>query len=216
MQPKIELLWPTTADPHLRAGVHRVLHDVAALGGAIGYLTPPTEAQTDVWLDEVLDGVRAGHMALVVALVDGDVRATALWRRNLHPVFAHSADVEKVMAHPTTRGLGLGRLVTAALIDSARAHGIETLSLGVRGNNHGAIELYERLGFVEWGRRRNAIEVGHERYDDVRMTLELDRAPEVVLRGSAPDGPGSSPRRARVGPAVGEPRRVPELGDAVT
>ena len=42
----------------------------------------------------------------------------------------------------------------------------------------------------------NVIEVGDERYDDVRMCLDLGRDPYVVLRGSGPGGPGSSPRRS--------------------
>jgi L-amino acid N-acyltransferase YncA len=41
--------------------------------------------------------------------------------------------------------------VTEALIKSAFSAGIETLQLGVRGDNHLAIELYEELGFREWG-----------------------------------------------------------------
>ncbi|WP_329056262.1 GNAT family N-acetyltransferase [Amycolatopsis sp. NBC_01488] len=195
MPSKIELLWPTRADAQLRAEVHRVLHDVAASGGAIGYLSPPTSAEVVAWLDEVLDAGRAGTAALAVALVDRRVGAIGLWRRRLDAVFAHSADIEKVMAHPQARGLGLGSLIVTALIDSARKAGIETLALGVRGNNHGAIELYEQLGFREWGRQPNVIEVGNDRYDDVRMSLDLGRGQNVVLRGSECGGPGSSPRR---------------------
>ncbi|MYS83870.1 GNAT family N-acetyltransferase [Embleya scabrispora] len=195
MEPKIELFRPTDADDRLRTEIHRVFHDVARLGGAIGYLSPPSKPTTDVWLEDALAAVRAGDAALVVALVDGSVAATGLWRRRPEPVFAHTADVEKVMAHPTSRGLGLGRLLMTALIDSARRAGIETLALGVRGNNHGAIELYEEFGFTVWGRLPNVIEVDNERFDDIRMALTLGHGPDVVLRGSTPGGPGSSPRR---------------------
>ena len=195
MSPKIELLWPSRADSRLRAGIHRVVHDVTELGGAIGYLSPPTKAETDAWLDELLLAVRAGNAAFVVALVDGRAEATGLWRRRPDIVFTHTADIEKVMAHPHARGLGLGRTIASALIDNARDTDIETLALGVRGNNHGAIELYEQLGFREWGRQPNVIEIGNERYDDVRMSLDLGRGPDIILRGSQPGGPGSSPRR---------------------
>jgi len=101
-----------------------------------------------------------------------------------------------MMAHPSARGLGLGGLIMNALIGSAHDKGIETLTLGVRGNNHGAIELYEQHGFQEWGRLPNVIAVGNERYDDVHMYLDLSRGPDVVLRGSSQGGPGSSPRRS--------------------
>ncbi|MER5333958.1 GNAT family N-acetyltransferase [Micromonospora sp. NPDC002717] len=196
MDTHVELRWPTAADRQLRADVHRVLHAVAEHGGAIGYAVPPGRAETDAWLDGVLSLVGAGDAALVLAVLDSRVVGTGLWRRGPKPIFAHYADLEKITAHPAARGRGIGRLVTGALVDDARKAGIETLALGVRGNNHGAIELYERLGFREWGRLPNVIEVGDERYDDVRMCLDLGRPPHVLLRGSAPDGPGSSPRRS--------------------
>ena len=149
MEPKIELLWPASLDSQLRAGTHRVLHDVAESGGAIGYLSPPTTADTDAWLEEILIAVRAGDAALVLAVVDHRLQATGLWRRRPEIVYAHSADIEKVMAHPSARGLGLGRLIVTALVGNARDAQLETLALSVRGNNHGAIELYEQLGFRE-------------------------------------------------------------------
>ncbi|MER7415514.1 GNAT family N-acetyltransferase [Micromonospora peucetia] len=192
----VELHWPAAADRQLRAEAHRVLHAVAERGGAIGYAAPPGRTETDAWLDAVLGAVGAGDAALVLAVLDDRVVGTGTWRRGPKPFFAHYADLEKITTHPAARGRGIGRLVTGALIDDARKAGIETLALGVRGNNHGAIELYERLGFREWGRLPNAIEVGDERYDDVRMCLDLGREPHVVLRGSALGGPGSSPRRS--------------------
>jgi hypothetical protein len=69
----------------------------------------------------------------------------------------------------------------------------------VRGNNHLAIQLYEELGFAEWGRLPDVIEVGDERFDDVRMYLKLSTPAHLILRGSRPSGPGSSPRRRRPG-----------------
>ena len=48
------------------------------------------------------------------------------------------AVIAKVMAHPDARGLGLGRRVVSALVDNARDTDLELLTLGVRGNNHGA------------------------------------------------------------------------------
>ncbi|MFC4534670.1 GNAT family N-acetyltransferase [Sphaerisporangium dianthi] len=196
MSPRIDLTWPAFADDALREEVHRVIHAVVAEGGAVGYVTPPGRQETDPFLDDVLAAARHGRAALAVARVDGVAQAMGLWRRASAQVFAHSAEVGKVMAHPSARGLGLGRLVVAGLIGSARAAGIETLTLGARGNNHGAIELYEGFGFREWGRLPNVIEVGLERFDEVRMYLDLGtRDPRVVLRGSAPGGAGSSPRR---------------------
>lgn len=87
--------------------------------------------------------------------------------------------------------------MTRALVTSAADAGIETLQLGVRGNNHLAIQLYEEAGFVEWGRLPDVIEVGDERFDDVRMYLKLNKPEHLILRGSPSTGPGSSPSRRR-------------------
>jgi ribosomal protein S18 acetylase RimI-like enzyme len=192
----VTIRWPTEADG-IRAAVHRVLHDVVADGGAVGYLQPPTPVETDAWLDDVLEDVRAGDGALALAELDGTVQAMGTWRRERPPVFRHSAVIAKVMAHPAARGHGLGRAVVSALVDHARLAGLELLTLGVRGNNHGTIQLYEELGFREWGRLPNRIEVGDDRFDDVCMMLPLGHGPGVRLRGSEPGGPGWTPPRKR-------------------
>ncbi|HEX4221547.1 MAG TPA: GNAT family N-acetyltransferase [Pseudonocardiaceae bacterium] len=191
----IELGWPSELDDELSIGVHRVLHDVVTSGGAVGYLSPPDRAASDKWLADLLDSVRAGDAALALARVDGQVAAFGCWRRNPWEALAHSAEIQKVMAHPDARGLGLGRLVVGGLIDNARGTDLEILLLGARGNNHGVIELYEDFGFQVHGRAPNVVEVGNLRFDSVEMHLVLGRAPEVILRGSLPGGPGSSPSR---------------------
>jgi ribosomal protein S18 acetylase RimI-like enzyme len=193
--PEIELRWPTDADPHLRTEIHAVVHDVVAAGGAVGYHEPPTPEHISLWLDGVLKQVRDNDAAFTTATVDGTVQAIGLWRRGSTAVFQHRAEIQQIMAHPSARGLGLGKRVVQGLIDHAREAGLEILTLGVRGNNHGAIELYESLGFQECGRMPNAIAVGNERWDDVWMYLPLGYPENTILNGSKPGGLGSSPRR---------------------
>lgn len=194
--PTTELHWLTEADDHLRAEIHTVVHDVVAAGGAVGYHEPPTLERISAWLDTVLKQTRDGDAAFTVATVDSVVRAVGLWRRGSTAVFQHRAEIQQIMAHPSARGLGLGRLVVEGLVANARAQGIEIVMLGVRGNNHGAIELYENLGFHECGRMPNAIAVGTERWDDVWMYLPLGYPEGTTLNGASPGGLGASPRRA--------------------
>ncbi|MDQ2729011.1 MAG: GNAT family N-acetyltransferase, partial [Actinomycetota bacterium] len=125
----VELVWPTETSPHLAAAVHRIIHAVVALGGAVGWRAPPDREETDRWLMEVTAGVQEGDAALCVATVDSVPQALGAWRRGASPVFANMADIVKIMAHPEARGRSLGRRVTAALIDDARGAAIETLSL---------------------------------------------------------------------------------------
>lgn len=191
-----DLRWPAEGSAELTAAVHRVAHAVSALGGAVGWLTPPDPAEIDALLADLLAAVAAGDAGLCVADVDGRVEAWGAWRRSPYRHMRHLAELVKIMAHPDARGRGLGEQVTRALVADAGTAGIEMLSLGVRGNNHLAIELYERVGFRVWGRLSNVIEVDEQRFDDVRMSLELGRPDGVVLRGSTPVGPGSSVGRA--------------------
>ncbi|WP_439664011.1 GNAT family N-acetyltransferase [Lentzea sp. HUAS TT2] len=194
--PTTALHWLSEADDTIRAEIHAVVHDVVAAGGAVGYHEPPAHDRISTWLDTVLKQVRDGDAAFAAVTVDGVVRAVGLWRRGSTAVFQHRAEVQQVMAHPSARGLGLGKRVMEGLVENARAHGIEILMLGVRGNNHGAIELYESLGFRECGRMPNAIAVGDERWDDVSMYLPLGYPEGTRLNGATAGGLGSSPRRA--------------------
>jgi ribosomal protein S18 acetylase RimI-like enzyme len=170
---------------------------VSALGGAIGWTSTPSRTATDDWLESVIAAVAAGDGAMCTARREGKLAAMGLWRRDEAIYFRHLAELAKVMVHPRARGGRLGAIVTSALVASATDAGIETLQLGVRGNNHLAIQLYAEAGFVEWGRLPDVIEVGDERFDDVRMYLKLNRPEHLVLRGSPVSGPGSSPSRQR-------------------
>jgi ribosomal protein S18 acetylase RimI-like enzyme len=59
-----------------------------------------------------------------------------------------AAALGNVATHPTHRGQGLGRAVTAALCRRLRARGIDRIGLNVREANQAARALYEGLGFV--------------------------------------------------------------------
>jgi len=193
------LEWPTDMTDELARQSHLLIGAVTELGGAIGWMTPPTRAETDEWLADMFASIVAGDGALCTAWRDGRLVAMGGWLRDQVPYFRHLAELVKIMVNPGARRARLGEVVTRELVANAAAAGIETLVLGVRGNNHLAIQLYEELGFAEWGRLPDVIEVGDERFDDVRMYLKLSRPAHLILRGSHPSGPGSSPRRRRPG-----------------
>jgi len=85
-------------------------------------------------------------------------------------------------------------VVVDALVDTARAAGIETVILDVRGNNPAAMALYERTGFVVYGRLPDFVAVGNERFDRVCYRRDLRPAGEATLarHGGRPVGPGWS------------------------
>lgn len=196
--------WPTEADEDLREQVHRVVAAVARLGGAVGWLSEPARAESDAWLDGLLAGVRAGRARLAVVRDGGRVQALGYWAWLEAAVLSRNAELRKVMTHPDARGRGLARRLVSALVDDARAAGIETLVLDVRGNNHGAMALYEAEGFEVYGRLPDFIAVGADRFDRVLYRLELGRPTGIVRHGGRAEGPGSSGFPAlstRLGPA---------------
>jgi len=54
--------------------------------------------------------------------------------------------------HPSQSGKGIGKAVTVAGLRHMRYQGIFSAMLYVDADNHGAINLYQSLGFTEWGR----------------------------------------------------------------
>ena len=162
---------------------------VAAAGGAVGWLEVPPPDEVRAWADTLENAVLA---------YDGDrLVGSGSWAHHGHTVTRQNAEVRKVMVHPDARGQGVGRAVTAALVDDAREAGVEVLTLDCRGNNHGALRLYAALGFVTSGRRPDFIAVGDERFDQVLLHRDLrtdaGREPVGLVRhGGRREGPGAT------------------------
>ena len=68
---------------------------------------------------------------------------------------------------PEYRGNGLGTVIMQTMIDWAAAHPlIEKLALGVWADNAPAIALYEKMGFIEEGRKVREVKYADGSYDD--------------------------------------------------
>lgn len=77
--------------------------------------------------------------------------------------------VTNIAALPLYRRLGIGRLLLEKLINFAIEKKLSTLSLEVRPTNINAIALYESVGFVQIGFRKNFYQKPTE--DCIIMTL---------------------------------------------
>ena len=64
-------------------------------------------------------------------------------------------DMMNVAVHPDFRRRGIGEALVVQLIADLKAMGSECLTLEVRQSNAPAIALYEKLGFVQVGLRKN-------------------------------------------------------------
>ncbi len=65
----------------------------------------------------------------------------------------NEADMMNVAVDPDARRRGVGRLLVTSLVDDLKNRGIRSLTLEVRASNEGAKAMYQKLGFLEVGRR---------------------------------------------------------------
>ncbi|HKA98925.1 MAG TPA: N-acetyltransferase [Streptosporangiaceae bacterium] len=194
------------ADPGFVAAAHRILASLVRDGAALGWLDPPSEAEVAALLRSLGDAAPAGNAALCAAYAhvagpavpSGGMSATGAipgsrwpspdtlvglgyWTRYERPTHRPHADVRRVAVASHAQGRGVGRALTRALIASARAAGVEVLTLDVRGDNAGALHLYRSLGFTQYGRLKDFVAAGSRRYDTVFCALDLREHP-----GAAP------------------------------
>jgi RimJ/RimL family protein N-acetyltransferase len=109
---------------------------------------------------------------LLVATQGQEVIGVLDFHREKRPQAAHGGQFGMSVASGY-RGQGVGTALLAMLIARAPSAGISRLELQVFENNHGAIRLYERVGFQHEGRRRRAAIVGGVKIDLLLMALEL-------------------------------------------
>jgi ribosomal protein S18 acetylase RimI-like enzyme len=178
------------------AALDEVAEIIAAAVGrneALGLAGPLSAAEYRGYLTRLMAQAAAGDAGLGVVLDShGSILGTAQWTRSSYRTRRVLAEMDRVCVIPHARGLGVGRMLVDLMTGDARDHGIELLGLEVRGNNHGAIALYEACGFRRTGLIPNAVAVDADRYDVVLMHRELGRPANVKLIGSKPTGAGSS------------------------
>ena len=108
------------------------------------------EAETDpdtAWQQQAIADDRPVIVAEVagrlVGMVSGGQAPTGDWIGSL----------KSMWVEPAARGKGVAAAMVGAVVEWAREAGYPALALGVTTSNARAIALYERLGFVDTGRR---------------------------------------------------------------
>lgn len=199
-----------------------LLVDAAARGEALGLSRTITRRQYDDYLERLMRDADRGEAGLAAARsADGTVVGTAQWTRSAYSTRKILGELDRLAVVPESRGHGVGRALIDAIAADARAAAVELLVLEVRGNNHGALALYERNGFRYAGTLPNAVIAGSARHDVVLMARELARPPGTDLLCHLPAGEGASlPRGTSQGPDWERTERLllcvpgPEVADA--
>lgn len=115
------------------------------------------------------DCLQVGYCCWVFEL-EGEVVAYGVMS-----VAAGEAHVLTIVVTKQSRSQGLGAAMMEHLLIIARQRGAATVLLEVRPTNEAAINLYQRIGFSEVGRRKDYYPArGDSREDALVMALDLD------------------------------------------
>ncbi|MET7301593.1 N-acetyltransferase [Embleya sp. NPDC005575] len=158
---------------HAVEPVHTILAELVLGGAALGWVAPPSRAEVAALLTDLATAQRAGNASVRFAYAGEELLGFGYWRRYARPTHRPNADLEKLAVARSAHGRGIGRLLTTALIEDARAEAIEILTLDARGDNVNALHLYRSLGFVEYGRLHDFVAIGSARYDKVFCSVDL-------------------------------------------
>ncbi len=162
------------AEEHIE-GFRAVLDAVARERRYLGFLEAPPLANVKAF---VLDNIRKGHPQCV-ALMRKQVIGWCDVQPYDRPTMAH-AGILGVGVEARYRGRGIGTALIAAVIERAKAAGLTRVELTVREGNQRAAALYEKLGFVREGLKRNAVRVDGQYENLIAMAMLLERGGETI------------------------------------
>jgi len=110
----------------------------------------------------------------VGAFRDGELVGTAGFSIQQGQKNAHKGRLWGMYVQPSSRNLGVGRLLVSAMLDVAREK-VELVQLSVVRENRPARRLYESAGFLEFGMEPKASKYGDKYYDESHMALDFGR-----------------------------------------
>ena len=92
-----------------------------------------------------LPGAYAPPRGRLLLATDGGIAVGCI---ALRPFNGPTAEIKRLYVRPALQGRGLGRMLVTRVIAEAREAGYTTLVLDTLPDMHGALRLYEKLGFV--------------------------------------------------------------------
>lgn len=139
------------ADSAFGVALVTLWHEVARAGGVVGFADQVDRADVARLAAPIVEGLRTGR-ALGVATDQGRRLVGAAL---LHPgagARAHTGQIDLLLVEPAMTGCGLGSGLLTALLDAARARGLDRV--GVEFAQDERVErFFSRFGFSVWGRR---------------------------------------------------------------
>jgi L-amino acid N-acyltransferase len=162
----MEVRAATAAD----AGPIREIYNLEVTSSTVTFdLVPRSMEDQIAWIEQ-----RSGTHAALVAVDNGSVvgfGALSPYRNRA----AYNTTVEdSVYVHRDNRGSGVGRLLLASLVDTARQHGFHSIIARVVGGHEASIALHTAQGFAVVGTERQIGRKFNRWLDAVVLQLLLD------------------------------------------
>ena len=128
-----------------------------------------TVEQEKDFLQSVIDDERS---LLLIATVDGKhVGNCSLMSVGRYKRYRHRCDVA-IALYQEYCGTGIGSLMLNTIFEIAKENGYEQAELEVIAENKNAIELYRKLGFVEYGRFPDNMKYADNTYVDAYWMMK--------------------------------------------
>lgn len=112
------------------------------------------------------------HMLLLIAKLDGKIIATSHLRFFTAEKTSHRAQVALAISKAYWN-LGIGTLLMEELLDLAKNRGTKLVELEYIDGNNRARKLYDKLGFIQIGRKPKAFKIQDCYQDEILMVKEL-------------------------------------------
>ena len=120
-----------------------------------GHVSPVAELEkicfSDPWSEKSIASELSNPLSLWLVAMDGDKLAGYVGSQSV----MGEADMMNIAVDPGCRRQGIGERLVEELVARLKANGVSCLLLEVRASNDPAKKLYEKLGFVQAGKRPN-------------------------------------------------------------
>lgn len=141
---------PLAADEAVIADLARMLVEVVAADGSVGFMHPLSPDDAEAFWRKALADAASGGRIVLGARRDGILVGTVTLALAMPANQPHRAEVWKLLVAPSARRAGVAEALMRAVEALARARGrtllnLDTLHLG------DASRLYERLGWIRVG-----------------------------------------------------------------
>lgn len=130
-------------------------------GGGFGWLSVPERPMLERYWQGV---ITAPTRMLFVARLDGTICGTTqlILPPQNNEAQAHMVQMTTNFVAPWARGHGLARLLLETIEEKARSMGFAVINLDVRETMARAIELYESMGYIKFGKHPLSVRLDAE------------------------------------------------------